>query len=388
VVATLLEKDPSKRFFTASVLEQVLREGESSPWWLSREMAARIAEGGRALRKAGIVRDAAFVGRAAEMAKLGKMVANTIDGTAGRVLVIDGDTGIGKSRLLDEVVRRLEMITPRPTILYGSCPPDGTGYAGIASAVVDYFGVGAIDSRLAGFVAGPPALVAAFSTLLTGIGVAAGQRMSDDTVQGLFAELADNIAKRRPVLWIIDNVHFASPETQRVIQLLAHKTQSNRILLILSGRSSVALENIVNDTLLSNAERIRLNPLSPREVVTLVTQKVSRPSLAEDLGNVLAERLDGNPLFILETLREFQDDGTITELVENPAAGRRRIDASTSASSVRGLVLSRLRHISDEERSILEIAATIGFEFDPDLVSRVAGEARLGVLQTLSSLER
>lgn len=388
MVATLLEKEPAKRFFTATTLEQVLREGESSSWWLSREMAARIAEGGHALRKAGIARDAAFVGRAPEMAKIAKLVANTIDGTAGKVLVIEGDSGIGKSRLLDEVARRLEMITPRPTILYGSCPPDGTGYAGIASAVVDYFGVGAIDSRLAGFVAGPPALVAAFSTLLTGVGVAAGQRMSDETVQALFAELADNIAKRRPVLWIIDNVHCASPETQRVIQLLARKAASNRILLVLAGRSSPALENMVNDALLSNADRIKLGPLTSREVVSLVTQKVSRPSLAEDLGNVLAERLDGNPLFILETLREFQDDGTIAELVENPAAGRRRIGARTAASSVRGLVLSRLRNISDEERSILEIAATIGFEFDPDLISRVAGEARLGVLQTLSSLER
>jgi tetratricopeptide (TPR) repeat protein len=388
VVATLLEKDPAKRFFTATKLEQVLREGESSAWWLSREMAARVAEGGHALRKAGIARDAAFVGRAAEMAKIGKMVADTIAGTSGKVLVVEGDTGIGKSRLLDEVVRRLEKITPRPTILYGSCPPEGTGYAGIASAVVDYFGVGAIDSRLAGFVAGPPALLAAFSTLLTGVGVAAGQRMSDDTVQGLFAELADNIAKRRPVLWIVDNVQCASQETQRVIQLLARKASSSRILLILAGRSSVALENVVNDALLSNTDRIRLPRLSPREVVALVTQKVSRPSLAEDLGNLLAERLDGNPLFILETLREFEDDGTITELVEHPSAGRRRIDASTAASSVRGLVLSRLRHISDEERSMLEIAATIGFEFDPDLVSRVAGVARLGVLQTLSSLER
>jgi tetratricopeptide (TPR) repeat protein len=388
VVATLLEKDPTKRFFTATMLEQVLREGESSSWWLSREMAARIAEGGHALRKAGIARDAAFVGRAPEMAKLGKIVADTIDGTAGKVLVIEGDMGIGKSRLLDEVVRRLEMITPRPTILYGSCPPEGTGYAGIASAVVDYFGVGAIDSRLAGFVAGPPALVAAFSTLLTGVGVAAGQRMSDDTVQGLFAELADNIAKRRPVIWIIDNVHFASQETQKVIQLLARKAASNRILLILSGRTSSALENIVNEALFSNADRIRLAPLSPRDVVALVAQKVSRPSLAEDLGNTLSVRLDGNPLFILETLREFQDDGTISELIENPTSGRRRIDASTVAPSVRGFVLSRLRHLSDEERSLLEIAATIGHEFDPDLVSRVAGEARLGVLQTLSALER
>lgn len=388
MVATLLEKDPEKRVFTAEMLEQVLREGESSAWWLSRELAARIAEGGHALRKAGITRDAAFVGRAAELAKLANLATEISEGGSGKVVLIEGDTGIGKSRLLDEFVRRIESTTPRPTVLYGSCPPDGTGYSGIANAVVDYFGVGAIDARLAGFVAGPPALVAAFSTLLTGIGMTAGQRMSDDTVQGLFAELANNISKRRPVIWIIDNVHFASQETQRVIRLLARKAATNQIFLVLSGRSSSALDNIVNDALFSLVDRVNLPALSSREVVELVTQKVSRPSLAEDLGEVLAERLDGNPLFILETLRQFEDDGTIIELIENPAAGRRRIDASAAVASVRGLVLSRIRHLSDEERSLVEIAATIGYEFEPDLVSRVAGEARLGVLQTLAALER
>jgi hypothetical protein len=173
-------------------------------------------------------------------------------------------------------------------VLYGSCPPDGTGYSGIANAVVDYIGVGAIDSWLAGFVAGPPVLVAAFSTLLTGIGIEAAERMSDDTVQGLFVELAHNLSERRPVVWIVDDVHSASAECQRVMSLLARRAAESRILLVLCGRDFRNRDFYGEVRLLQFAEEMRLSPMPASDVVSLVAQKVSRPSLAEDLGGILS----------------------------------------------------------------------------------------------------
>jgi tetratricopeptide (TPR) repeat protein len=387
VVATLLQKDPSKRSFTAVSLDETLRNGESSSWWLARESAVRGRWTGRALRGAAIARDMAFVGRREELATLHGMVSRMAGESSGRVILLDGDTGIGKSRLLDEFVRECESLALRPTVLYGSCPPDGTGYSGIANAVVDYIGVGAIDSWLAGFVAGPPVLVAAFSTLLTGIGIEAAERMSDDTVQGLFVELAHNLSERRPVVWIVDDVHSASAECQRVMSLLARRAAESRILLVLCGRDFRNRDFYGEVRLLQFAEEMRLSPMPASDVVSLVAQKVSRPSLAEDLGGILAERLDGNPLFVLETLRELDEAGTLSEFLRDPAGGRKRIDTS-AATSVRSIVSSRLSHVSESERSLLDVAAIIGYEFDPDLIGRAIGEPRLAVLQTLSSLER
>jgi tetratricopeptide (TPR) repeat protein len=387
IVATLLQKDPSNRSFTAASLDETLRNGESSSWWLERESAVRGRWTGRALRGAAIARDMTFVGRREELATLRGIVSGMAAESSGKVILLDGDTGIGKSRLLDEFVRECESLPLKPTVLYGSCSPDGTGYSGIANAVVDYFGAGAIDSRLAGFVTGPPALVAAFSTLLTGIGIEAAERMSDETVQGLFVELARNLSERRPVVWIVDDVHSASAESQRVIGQLARRAAESRILLVLCGRDFSNRDFYGEVRMLPFAEEMRLAPLAASDVVSLVSQKVSRPSLAEDLGGILAERLDGNPLFVLETLRELDETGTLSEFLRDPASGRRRIDSS-AAPSVRSIVSSRLRHVSESERSLLDVAAIIGYEFDPDLISRAIGEPRLAVLQTLSSLER
>lgn len=387
VVATLLQKDPATRSFTAGTLAMTLQEGESSTWWLSRDRADQARAAGRPLRNAAIARDLSFVGRAREIAVLDRIIKEMAEGSTGKVVFLDGDDGIGKSRLLDEFVRQSESRPYRPTVLYGSCPPGGSGYSGIANAVVDYFGIGAIDARLAGFVAGPPALIAAFSTMLTGVGLQAGKRISDDTVQGLFAELAHNLSVRRPVVWIVDDVHAASPESRNVISLLARKAADDRILLILSGRNLAGGQLYDELRRLPLTQEITLAPMPATDVIALVAQKVSRPSLAEDLGSILAERLDGNPLFVLETLREFEEDGTLAEFLRNPATGRQRIDSS-SGISVRGIISSRLRLLSETERSLLDVAAIIGYEFDPDLIARTTGQPRLAVLQVLASVER
>jgi tetratricopeptide (TPR) repeat protein/tRNA A-37 threonylcarbamoyl transferase component Bud32 len=388
VVATLLQKDPAQRFRSAESLAEILEKGEESAWWRARETASGISGQRSALRTARIARETPFVGRREESAVLRDIFHRVAKGPSGATVLLDGESGIGKSRLLAEFVEDLEHSDETATVLYGSCPPDASGYAGIARAVTDHFGKAALASRLGTYLHGPESLISAFASLLAGDVVSGEQRIPDDTVQSLFAELVRGLAERKPVVWIVDDVAFATPELRRVIATIAEQVRDHPILFVLSGSVPAGSEIDTLITSLPHSRRIALTPLPPDAVVSLVREKVHRPGLAEELAGNIGARSRGNPLFIIETLRELEQSGTLGRFIENPSRTRNEIEALPVGATVRDMLRARLRGVSEPERALLDIAAVLGQEIDADIIARALGQPRLAVLQTFAAVER
>jgi hypothetical protein len=102
VVRTLIEKAPEKRFPSAGVQAGVLAAGERSLWWQEREpaaIAARRAAGGAAWRIQ-VRHDTRFLGREAELSLLDASRSAAGDGQ-GRFVLVEGEAGIGKTRLIE-----------------------------------------------------------------------------------------------------------------------------------------------------------------------------------------------------------------------------------------------------------------------------------------------
>jgi serine/threonine-protein kinase len=118
VVHNLLAKDPAARFADAATLSRVLEEGEKSEWWRARSSAIR-AETHRPLRRIRIPRETAVYGRDAELARLTALFEKAKAGE-GQVVLIEGEAGIGKSRLVDELVGRLQHSGQDVNFLFGS----------------------------------------------------------------------------------------------------------------------------------------------------------------------------------------------------------------------------------------------------------------------------
>ena len=127
VLKTLLEKDPDQRFVDAAAVVAVLEEGERSRWWRDRAKALR-AETRRPLRRIRIPRETAVCGRQDELAGLRDLYERAKSGE-GRVLLLEGEAGIGKSRLVDEFVGRLAQDREDFNFLFGSYPPGGAAAA-------------------------------------------------------------------------------------------------------------------------------------------------------------------------------------------------------------------------------------------------------------------
>ncbi|MCU0727981.1 MAG: protein kinase, partial [Planctomycetes bacterium] len=157
VVHALLSKDRTKRFGSASAFLSVLSEGEGGTWWPERAKAIRAATK-RPLRRVWIPRETAVYGREAELSRL-RTLYETVKAGDGRVLLIEGEAGIGKTRLVDEFVGQLSSAGEEVHFLFGSYPPGGAATASGAwsTAYREQFGPEGLTETLKGYLTSTPA---------------------------------------------------------------------------------------------------------------------------------------------------------------------------------------------------------------------------------------
>ncbi|HEU4630008.1 MAG TPA: protein kinase [Gemmatimonadaceae bacterium] len=386
-VARLLEKDPARRFASADELATVLEEGERSAWWRTDGEALCRASPRVERGRIPVARDTPFVGRAEAMTLLRRSQQETAARLGGRVVLLEGETGIGKSRLVDEFIRALRAEQQDVVVLYGAFSPGAGGLEGLVQAVVDHLGTAALDGRLAALLP-TPIVPGADAASRVSAGPSRVERPSDETVHGVFLEVVQSLSEHHPLVWVVDDLHFASADGQRLVLALARQLRRQPFLLVVTARPDPGRDPLEHLARLEGARRLRLERLGVDDVVRIVAARTGRQSVAEDVGAVIAERTDGNPLFVVEFLKELEETGRLHGLVESAAAVRRELGHATTPASVRELMLARLRGLPDRERELLDVAAVQGFEFDPDLIARVSGAQRLAVLQSLAALER
>ena len=176
VVHTLLAKRPEERFASATELLGILEQGEESSWWEHRSRKLR-RETGRPLRRVRVSREAALQGREAEGSTLRALYERARAGE-GQVLFVEGEPGIGKSRLVDEFVALLRDGGEDPNFVYGSFPAGGaaTAYVAFVAALREHFGEADLEASLAGPLRATPSLVPSFASLLRGETTPAGAR--------------------------------------------------------------------------------------------------------------------------------------------------------------------------------------------------------------------
>ncbi|MHC4861421.1 MAG: serine/threonine-protein kinase, partial [Planctomycetota bacterium] len=217
VVHTLLAKDRDKRFGSATDLLKVLDEGERSTWWGRRARAIR-AETRRPLRRIRIPRETAVYGREEELAKLGALYERAKGGD-GQVVLVGGEAGIGKTRLVDELVGRLQQDGEDLNFLFGSYPPGGaaTAEGAWSTAYREHFGSEGLEETLADYLTVTPILIPAFAALLRGEPSPEGREpLTKDSIQTVFVHATRALARERPTVVLIEDLHFA-PEEGRAL---------------------------------------------------------------------------------------------------------------------------------------------------------------------------
>jgi tetratricopeptide (TPR) repeat protein len=385
LVHTLLAKDRDARFASAEELARVLDDGERSSWWKTRAAALR-AETRRPLRRIRIPRETALHGRDAELAKL-RALYDTAKSGEGRVVLVEGEAGIGKSRLVDEFVGLLQRDGEDLNFLYGGYPPGGaaTASGAFSTAYREQFG----EDGAAPYLQETPVLVPAFDALLRGETTPQGvEALSKDSLQTCFVHATRALAAERTTIVLVDDLHFAPEEGRALFAALAMAVAGHRVLLV--GTYRPGLDETWTSGLLrfARTSRLALPRLSPADLVRLLRESLHSDRLAEELAAKVAEKSDGNPYFVFEILRGLREGRYLSQRPDGTWATTRLIREIEIPPSIAELIQARHSEAGDDDRNLLEVAACIGFEFDPELAGRVLGAEPVPTLQRLGSIEK
>jgi tetratricopeptide (TPR) repeat protein/predicted Ser/Thr protein kinase len=383
LVAQLLEKSPDERFASAAELRETLELGEASPWWQARERERRWTAS-RLPRIPGLA-DAQLYGRDAELEALRRSWQLARDG-AGRVVLVEGEAGIGKTRLVAEFVRSLA--GEEAHVLYGSYAEPGIR-AGLSGSVMQHFGTVRLDDALEQYLGAVPGLVPAFAAIVRHEMPPTGTAPLElDALHACNCHLMRALAAERPLLWIIDDIDLASSESSQIMLAMARVAEGQRIMLVFTAPPGSAEEFAAGLPETTGYRKVTLSRLGPREVIELLADAWHSELLAERLGGKIAHRSDGVPLFIVEMMRELKSGGLLRRNQDGTFVQTGPITDLEVPSAVKDLVEARLSELKPHERGLLDVGAVHGFEFDPDLVARVRESRRVHVLEGLAELER
>ena len=386
VLRNLLEKDPDRRFESAAELVQVFAEGERAAWWRGRTRELRQAAH-RPLRRVRIPLETALYGRAAELQRLRDLYERARSGD-GQVVLVGGEAGIGKTRLIDEFVGELEGAGEDLNFLHGSYPPGGaaTAAGAFTTAYREHFGVEGLEETLEDYLKVTPLLIPAFAALLSGDAAPPGAApLTKESLQTAFVHISQELAAERPTVVLIDDLHFAPEEGRFLFAALALAVAGHRVMLVGNARPGVPEDWSASIRRLDHVSPLPLSRLATEEVGRLVIDAFGAGPLAEELAPQIATRSDGNPFFVFEIIRELRERGLVAPVPGSAWTLVQPIGEIPIPSTVLELIRARIARLDQEDRELLDVACCWGFEFDPTLVSEAVG---LGVVPTLRRFAR
>ncbi|MCA9759725.1 MAG: AAA family ATPase, partial [Candidatus Eisenbacteria bacterium] len=314
LIEALRARVPDPAVTDLRTLWSILTEGESSSWWRTRRRSMRRSSDPRRTGPV-IARDTSLYGREPLLARIRGNFDRLRDGR-GRVLLITGEAGIGKTRLLSESLERLERDGEDFHFLFGSyAPSTGVSEAGaVLHAYHGFLGEADLEAGLTDYLADAPLLREPLRAFLSGTAEGGEtSRTGFDLVQRGLIQLTHAIAAERPTVIWIDDLHFASSDGLDLFAALAQAVAGSRVLLVGTLRPTLPPEWTANLVRLEHASECSVPRLGEPDVRRLLSEALASRPLAEELAPGLMQRSDGNPLFLLEVLRALDVQGGLSE---------------------------------------------------------------------------
>ena len=306
----------------------------------------------------------------------------------GRLFLISGEPGIGKSRLLDEFARHASSIGVR--VLPGRCWEAGGApaywpWCQSIRAYVRTCETELLASELGSGASDVAELVPEVRERLAGVPAPARSRDPDAARFRLFdstTAFLRRVAVREPLVLVLDDLHAADAPSLILLQFLARELAETRILVLAGYR----------DTELARASALTLTLVAlRRESVTraLPLAGLARDDVAhfirlttgivtpESLVNAIHAQTEGNPLFLGEVVRLLEQEGRLTATGEGPSP---RLGIP---QGVREAISLRLGLLSEACYEILILASMLGREFRLDTLGRVSELSSNDILEDL-----
>jgi DNA-binding SARP family transcriptional activator len=328
-----------------------------------------------------------FIGRDKEMAGLQDHLAAAMSGW-GRLMLISGEAGIGKTRLVEEFLALAK--AQGAQVLLGQCHEmeRDLPYQPIRESLRPYL-LRHLGPERARRILGPWAphvarLVPEVKELvpdLPALEPLPPERDRQRLLTGL-VQFCRLLASRYPLVFFLDDLHWSDPSTLQCLHMLARRTAEARVLILGAFRE----EEIEPDhpltvldqhlTIERLSTHLTLQRLSPEAVTRLVAQKAHQAWDSQAFTQRLHRETEGNPLFLAELLHSLLEEGLLLEDEAGrwqPSPGTDLTDVTLGLpATVQTIIESRCQAVGEVARQILDTVAVMSRRFSYDLVEQVS----------------
>jgi len=329
----------------------------------------------------------ALIGRESELSALEDALLAALRGDGG-VVIVGGEAGMGKTRLVTELAARAERL--RCVVMAGACSEAELSlpYLPFLEAIGNRLtteDLGALRERIGSAVEELAQLFPQLGRAQPGGGdpMQAKLRMFEAILL-----LLRDAARDRALLLILEDLQWADPGTRELLDYMTRRLRATNVLILATYRmDEMHRKHPLVPTIQAwrrsgQAEFVELQALSAAAVADMVCAIFEERQVSDEFRDYLRERSEGNPFVLEEMLRDALDRGDIFRT--ETGWDRKAVTEMRIPRTVRDTILHRLGRLSSTDIDVLSAAAVVGRSFD---LSMLAGVTRLDENAVLAALE-
>jgi tetratricopeptide (TPR) repeat protein len=329
----------------------------------------------------------AFVGREVELEELQAGLEDALSGR-GRLFLLGGEPGIGKSRLADELSD--QAVRRGAKVLWGRCWEAGgaPAYWPWVQTLRSYFrdcDPQVLHGQLGGGASDLMPLFPELRQIVIDLPEPSGPADSEAGRFRLFDSICTflkNASESQPLVFVLDDLHAADTPSLLLLEFLAGELAETHLLLVGAYRDDdLGPDHPMGGALVDLGRHrvtrhIRLVGLNESDVATFLQVATARVPPTKVVKAVYQET-EGNPLFVGEVIRLLASEGRLERAGD--------VDAFTLSipQGVREVIGARLGHLSPECRRVLSLASVLGREFAIDALESMSELGRDRLLEVL-----
>jgi predicted ATPase/class 3 adenylate cyclase len=324
-----------------------------------------------------------YVGRERELGRLEEALHSALNGD-GQIVLVTGEAGLGKSRLLHEF--RARFANEKVQLLTGRCHSHGSSTAYLPFAEVlrgclllaDSDNSPAAAHRVAQRALEIAPELAEFVPLylhLLAIDSAehpVPKHLHGDqlrvTIQEAIAALLTFSARTKPVVLLLEDWHWADDASEAVLEQLMEVAAGDALLAVVTSRTPLVWRTPYRHHALA------LEPLEADAAVAMLGSMAGGAQFPYDVAQVLHARAGGNPFFLEEICNALLEDGTL-RVGSGVVHLTGPLDALQLPDTVQAVIHTRLERLERESRDVVRVASVIGREFSRGILERALPQA-------------
>jgi class 3 adenylate cyclase/tetratricopeptide (TPR) repeat protein len=310
-----------------------------------------------------------LLGRESELRQLRQTFERVAYERSPQRVVLVGSAGIGKTRLAREAG---DTLSERATVLVGRCLPYGEGIAFWALAEIVRQLAGDEDplAAIERVLDGDPRSGVLADRVLQAAGLEEATAARED-LTGAVRDLFAALARKQPVVLVLEDLHWAEPALLDLIEHLLERTTDAPLMLVCLARQELIEQRPAWARETHDSSLLELGPLSPQDTRALIRQLLPAGAASEEVREQLTTRAEGNPLFLQQMIAYLRETGDAADVSVPP--------------TIHALLAARLDRLPAAERRAIGAASVIGREFWAEAVAEVVdGADTRSVLEALA----